>query len=89
MIAGTVQPGRCQGRHQVLPGASVDAAAPGQDVELVELLEEPAGGLVDGADDGPAALGQGLQQRDAGGAGVAVQAAGRGWIWSEVRSSVN
>ena len=75
MIAGAVETGSGQRRHQVRSGAAVDAAAPGQDVELVKLLEQPTGRLVDGADDGPAALGQRLQQRDAGGARVTVQTA--------------
>ena len=63
-----------QGRYEVRTCAAVDAAAPGQDVQLVELLEQPAGRLVDGADDGAATLGQGFQQRNAGRTRVGVQA---------------
>ena len=62
MIAGALESGGGQGGHQVRSGAAVDAAAPGQDVELIKLLKQPTGRLVDGADDGPAALGQRLQQ---------------------------
>ena len=84
VVAWTVQPCRRQCRDQVRPCASVNAAAVSQDVELVELLEEPAGGLVDGADDCPAALGQGLQQGDAGGAGSRVQTAAE-WRGETIR----
>lgn len=43
---------------------------------LVKLFKELSAGLVDGADDGPAPLGQGFQERDHLEAGHAIQSAG-------------
>lgn len=55
----------------------VDALSLGQGVEVVEHFEQAGRGLVDGANDGPAATREGFQQGHALEAGGAVQAAGR------------
>lgn len=81
VVGRTLQTERAQERHQLLRGALVDALSVGQRVQVVEHLEQTSGRLVDRADDGPAALGQRLQQRDALEAGRAVQAAG--WLVEE------
>ena len=56
-------------------GPPVDALPLGEGVEVVELLEQFGGGLVDGADHGAAPLGQGLQEVNALVAAAAVQSA--------------
>lgn len=71
--AGQVQVG--QKRHQMLRGTLVDAVAVGHREQLVKHLEQQGAGLMYGADNGAAFLGETFQQRYAAGGGRAVQTA--------------
>jgi len=76
VVTRTFQIQRGQEGHQLLGAALIHALTVGQCVQLVEHLEEPSGGLVDGADNSASTGGKHLQQMDALEAGGAVQARG-------------
>lgn len=62
MVHRTGQIHRLQERHQFLGAALVDAVASGQDVDLIEDLEQLGRGLMDGANNGASLAGQLLEQ---------------------------
>ena len=81
MVTGADQIHSGQVRHQTVDAALVHASAAGDDVEVVEHLQQPRARLVDGGHHGPPAARYLAEQRDALDAGRAVKSArGKDWF---------
>ena len=81
MVTGADQIHSGQVRHQTVDAALVHASAAGDDVEVVEHLQQPRARLVDGGHHGPPAARYLAEQRDALDAGRAVKSArGKDWL---------
>lgn len=74
MVHGTWQIHRLQEWYKFLGAALVDAVTSGEDIDLIEDLEQLGCGLVNGADDGASLACQPLKQLQDLGARAAVQA---------------
>ena len=81
VVTGADQIHSGQVRHQTVDAALVHASAAGDDVEVVEHLQQPRARLVDGGHHGPPAARYLAEQRDALDAGRAVKSArGKDWL---------